>query len=83
MLSSYPTDEIKCLYYITLLEGYRIRFSISSSVAYIQYKLWHRGPKPVACRFWLFLFNHILHCICLIRFTESKYLVSNWSYTRL
>jgi len=27
-------------------------------------------------------FNHILHCIFFkIHFTESKYLVSNWSYT--
>jgi len=42
--------------------------------------LWHRGSKPVACRFWLFLSDHILHCICFkILFTESKYLVSNWS----
>jgi len=42
-------------------------------------KMWHRGP--VACRFWLFLFYHILHCICFkIPFSESKYLVSNWSY---
>ena len=31
-----------------------------------------------------FLWNHILHCICFkILFTVSKYLVSNWSYTRL
>ena len=28
-----------------------------------------------------FLLNHILHCICFeILFTESKYLVSKWSY---
>jgi len=25
--------------------------------------MWHRGPKPVTCRFWIFL-NHILPCIC-------------------
>src|SRR6218665_789140 len=34
--------------------------------------------------FLAFLFNDILHCICFkIHFTESKYLVSNRSYTRL
>jgi len=46
--------------------------------------MWHRGPKPVVCRFLLFLLNHNLHCICFkVLFTVSKYLVSNWSYTRL
>ena len=48
------------------------------------WNMWHRGPKPVACRFWLFLLNHIPHCIGFkILFTVSKYLVSNWSYTHL
>jgi len=48
------------------------------------YYMWHRGSKPVTCRFLLFLKNHILHCICFkILFTESKYLVSKWSYTSL
>ena len=39
-----------------------------------------KNPSLVAC-----LFSHILHWICFkILFTESKYLVSNWSYkTRL
>jgi len=31
-----------------------------------------------------FLLNRILHCICFkLLFTESKYLVFHWSYTRL
>ena len=43
--------------------------------------MWHRGPKPVACRFWLFILIIILHCIWFkILFTE-KYVVSN-CYTR-
>src|SRR6218665_2141375 len=43
-----------------------------------------RAQKPVACHFWLFLFNHILHCSCFkIHFTERKYLASSGSYTRL
>jgi len=53
-----------------------------------QYKLlwyicdtWAQNPSLVVCGF---SFNHILHCICLkTHFTESKYLVSNWSYTCL
>jgi len=40
-----------------------------------------RNPSLVG---FAFLLNHILHCICFkVLVTESKYLVSNWSYTRL
>ena len=43
-----------------------------------------QGPKIRRLSFLAFLFYHILHCICFkIPFTESKYLVSNWSYTSL
>jgi len=43
-----------------------------------------QGPKTFHLSFWTLLVNHILHCICFkILFTESEYLVSNWSYTRL
>jgi len=43
-----------------------------------------QGSKTHRMSFWDFLFNHILHCIGLkILFTESEYLASNWSYTRL
>jgi len=55
-------------------------FSVSFYLPYMR----HRGPKPVVCRFQLFLLNHILPCICFtILFTVSKYLVSNLSYTHL
>jgi len=47
--------------------------------AFSQY-LWHRGPNPS----FVVLGFFIIHCICFkIPFTVSKYLVSNWSYTRL
>ena len=43
-----------------------------------------QGPKTRCLSFLAFLLNYILHCISFkILFTESKYLVSNWSYTRL
>ena len=43
-----------------------------------------QGPKTSRLSFSAFLLNHILHCFCFkILFTESKYLVSNWSYTHL
>jgi len=44
-----------------------------------------QSPNTRRLSFLAFLFYHILHCICLkiILFTESKYFVSNWSYTRL
>jgi len=42
------------------------------------------GPQTRRLSFLGFLLNHILHCTCFkILFTGSKYLVSNWSYTRL
>jgi len=34
--------------------------------------MWHRGPKPVACRFWLFLLSHILYTA-----SASKYILQN------
>jgi len=46
--------------------------------------LWHKGSKPVACRFWLLFIQSLLRCICFkVYFTESNYLVSNWSYSLL
>ena len=42
------------------------------------------GLKTCHMSFLAFVFNHILHCMYFkILFTESKYLVSNWGYTRL
>jgi len=43
-----------------------------------------KGPKTRHLSFLAFVLNHILHYVCFkILFTESKYFVSNWSYTRL
>jgi len=43
-----------------------------------------QGPKSRRLSFLASLFNHILHCIGFkILFTEWKYHVSNWSYSRL
>ena len=42
------------------------------------------AQNPSLVVFGGFFFSHILHCICFkMHFTESKYLVSNWSYTCL
>jgi len=43
--------------------------------------------KPITCRFGIFLFNHILHCICFTILNSLQnqsffYLICNWSYTR-
>ena len=43
-----------------------------------------QGPKTRRLSFFAFLFYHILHWISFkIPFTDSNYLVSNWSYTHL
>jgi len=46
--------------------------------------MWHTWVKIRHISFLALLFNHVPHCICFkILFTESKYLVSKWGYTRL
>jgi len=43
-----------------------------------------QGSKTRRLSFLAFILHCILHSMCFrILFTESKYLVSNWSYTRL
>src|SRR6218665_2410499 len=50
----------------------------------LRYTYVTQGPKTRHLSFLAFLLKHILHCICFkILFTESKYLVSNYNYTRL
>ena len=36
--------------------------------------MWHRGSKPVTCRFLTFWFSHMLHWPC------SKMLLTQWNY---